>query len=195
MKKLLIIDNYDSFTYNLVQYFAELGVEVLIFRNDEIDEKSAKELKPDFLVFSPGPGTAENDEDLGNGQEIFETFRGKIPILGVCLGHQMIGKIFGGKIITIPPQHGKRWALKILQSKEGIFKNLPEKITAMRYHSMVLERESFPQSLNITCETDDEEGIIMGLENSQEKIFGVQFHPESIGTEFGKKILINFLEQ
>ena len=121
MKKLLLIDNYDSFTYNLVQYFQALGLEVIVKRNDEVTLDEAKALKLDYLVFSPGPGTVENPNDVGVGPELFNHFRAQTPILGVCLGHQMMGQIFGGKIIKIAPQHGKRWPMKVLD-KSGLFK-------------------------------------------------------------------------
>lgn len=190
--KLLLIDNYDSFTYNLVQYFQELGVEVIIKRNDKITVSEAEALNLDYLVFSPGPGTVDNPDDVGIGPELFEIFKGKIPILGVCLGHQMIGKFFGGEIIKVKPQHGKRWKMKVLR-KEGLFKNFPGEFEGMRYHSMVVDRSSFPANLQITAETADDEKLIMAFENQDEKIFGVQFHPESVGTRTGMDILKNFL--
>ena len=200
-QKLLLIDNYDSFTYNLVQYFQELGsqknswLEVIVKRNDEITVKEAQELAPDFLVFSPGPGTAENPKDIGVGEDLFQVFRGKIPVLGVCLGHQMIGKIFGGKIIKVSPQHGKRWSIKVLD-KSGLFKNFPDTFEGMRYHSMVVESPSEKgniEGLKITAQTNDAERLIMAFEKPDEHIFGVQFHPESIGTKCGMDILKNFL--
>lgn len=195
MPKLLLIDNYDSFTYNLVQYFQQLDCEVVVKRNDEIAAAEAQELKPDYLVFSPGPGTVENPDDIGNGEEILNHFRGQIPILGVCLGHQLIGKAFGGEIITVTPQHGKRWDMKVLD-KSGLFKNFPDTFEAMRYHSMVVA--SPPDNgdlggLNITCRTNDEDALIMAFERPEERLYGVQFHPESIGTPDGMNILKNFL--
>ncbi len=192
MKKLLLIDNYDSFTYNLVQYFQALGVEVIVKRNDKITVSEAEKLNIDYLVFSPGPGTVENSKDIGIGIDLFKKFKGCIPILGVCLGHQMIGYFFGGKIIKITPRHGKRWPIKIL-NKSGLFKNFDDEFEGMRYHSMVIERDSFPENLKITAETADNEKFVMALENKDEKIFGVQFHPESVGTKTGMKILKNFL--
>ncbi len=191
-KKLLLIDNYDSFTYNLVQYFQELGVEVTVKRNDEINIEQADAMKPDFLVFSPGPGTVENPKDIGVGKELFNHFRGKIPVLGVCLGHQMIGKIFGGKIEKVTPQHGKRWPIKVL-ARDGLFQEFPERFEGMRYHSMVVSKESFPQSLTVTALTDDDEALIMAFEKLDEQIYGVQFHPESIGTKSGMEMLRNFI--
>lgn len=191
-KKILLIDNYDSFTFNLVQYFQELGCEVLVYRNDEISFSEAKKLAPDYLVFSPGPGTVENSEDVGNGIELFEGFRSKIPILGVCLGHQMIAHYFGGRIQKVLPQHGKRWEMKVLATS-GLFSGFEPTFEGMRYHSMIVDRQDFPENLTITAETNDEDQFIMAFENSEEKLFGVQFHPESIGTPVGMKILENFL--
>lgn len=199
-KKLLLIDNYDSFTYNLVQYFQTLGVEVMVKRNDEISVEEAEVLNPDFLVFSPGPGTVENPKDIGVGPELFEAFRGRIPILGVCLGHQMMGHIFGGTIKKVSPVHGKRWPTKII-SPTGIFEGFPEEIETMRYHSMVVafdegETHSYA-SLQITAEFMEPNGenLMAAFEKADEKIFGVQFHPESIGTKTGMRILENFLDQ
>jgi len=192
MKKLLLIDNYDSFTYNLVQYFQTLGLDVLVKRNDEVTLAEAKAIKPDYLVFSPGPGTVENPEDIGVGAELFNYFRNQIPILGVCLGHQMMGHIFGGKIIKITPQHGKRWSMKVLD-KSGLFKNFNDTFEGMRYHSMVVEPGSFDESLKVTAVTNDTDQHIMAFEKPDEKLFAVQFHPESIGTKEGMKILENFV--
>lgn len=193
-KKLLLIDNYDSFTYNLVQYFQQLGCEVLVHRNDEISAKEAKVLNPDYLVFSPGPGTVENPKDIGNGEELFHAFRGKIPILGVCLGHQLIGKIFGGDIQKVTPVHGKRWKIEVLKNQGGLFDNMPSIIAGMRYHSMVVKKETFPVELTITAQTKDDEKLVMACEKRDEKIFALQFHPESIGTKTGMQILENFLK-
>lgn len=192
MKKLLLIDNYDSFTYNLVQYFQELGVEVVVKRNDEITREEAKILNPDYLVISPGPGTVENPTDIGVGPDLYRHFKGKIPILGVCLGQQMMGYLEGGKIVKIEPQHGKRWEMKKIGDSQ-LFKNIDETFTAMRYHSMIVSKEDFPsESLTITAEAADK-GCIMAFENTDQKVFGVQFHPESIGTKEGMTILQNFL--
>jgi len=191
MKRVLLIDNYDSFTFNLLQAFKEIGAEVLVYKNDQIDAHKVAELNPDFLVFSPGPGDASNHSDIGNGIEIFEVFKDKIPILGVCLGHQMIGEFFGAKIKKITPAHGKKSEITLSGSK--LFKDLPEKIEGMRYHSMVIDPENFPQDLSITAKTPD--GHIMAIEKPNEQIYGLQFHPESIGTKDGLKILENFLNQ
>jgi anthranilate synthase/aminodeoxychorismate synthase-like glutamine amidotransferase len=193
MKKLLLIDNYDSFTYNLVQYFQQLGCEVIVKRNDEISPAVAVQLNPDYLVFSPGPGTPLKSADIGFGAELFAKFRGKIPILGVCLGHQMIGHLLGGKIEKLLPVHGKRWAMKTLENSHGIFKDFPVTFEGMRYHSLVISRENFPDSIKITAETNDKDKIIMAFENQAEKFYGVQFHPESIGTKTGMQMLKNFL--
>jgi len=191
-KKLLLIDNYDSFTYNLVQYFLSLNLEVIVKRNNEITLKEAQSLQPDYIVFSPGPGTVENPKDVGVGPEFFNHFRGKVPMLGVCLGQQMMGYLLGGKIIKVTPQHGKRWKMKVLD-KSGLLKNFDDTFEGMRYHSMVVERSSCPKELAVTAETDDDEQYIMAFENQAEKFYGVQFHPESIGTREGMKILENFL--
>lgn len=190
-RRLLLIDNYDSFTYNLVQYFQELGAEVVVHRNDKITVSEAQEINPDYLVFSPGPGTVENPEDIGVGEELFAAFRGKIPILGVCLGHQMIGKIFGGTITKVAPVHGKRWPIRILKP-EGLFEGLGYRMEGMRYHSLVVDRDNFPEALEITAESI-EDNHIMALQKTDEKIYGIQFHPESIGTKTGMQILENFL--
>lgn len=192
MSKLLLIDNYDSFTYNLVQYFQELGMEVIVKRNDEITAEEAAALKPDFLVFSPGPGTVEVARDIGNGEALLQAFRGQIPILGVCLGHQLLGKIFGGEIIKVAPQHGKRWPMRVLD-KSGLFKDFSDTFEGMRYHSMVVSRDSVPKALNITVETADEDQYVMAFEKPDEKLYSVQFHPESIGTPDGMNLLKNFL--
>lgn len=192
MKKLLLIDNYDSFTYNLVQYFQELGVAVVVYRNDQITAQEARKLAPDYLVFSPGPGSVENPKDIGNGVEIFTQLRGKIPILGVCLGHQMIGNFFGGSIEKVLPVHGKRWPTQIAL-KTGVFKDFPDQIETMRYHSMVVNLPA-KSDLKITAQFEGKERLVAAFEKTDEKIFGVQFHPESIGTKTGKQMLQNFLK-
>lgn len=185
---LLVIDNYDSFTYNLVQYLGELGAEMKIFRNDEITvTEIEKDLKPDKILISPGPGTPEK---AGVTLAVLEQFAEKLPILGVCLGHQAIGQLFGGKVKRAPePVHGK--SAKVKHTNKGVFKNLPDNFEAGRYHSLIVERETLPDCLEITAETAD--GIVMGLRHKQFKVEGVQFHPESILTENGKKLLQNFL--
>ena len=186
-KVLLVIDNYDSFTFNLVQYFGQLGVAMRIFRNDELSAAEAEKLNPDRVLISPGPCTPT---EAGVSLDIIKTFAGKKPILGVCLGHQAIGQQFGGKVIRADRQmHGK---LSPIQHRgTDIFQNLPSPFTATRYHSLLVERSSLPDCLEITAETA--EGEIMGLRHKQFPIYGVQFHPESIATEGGMKILQNFL--
>ncbi|MEZ5345051.1 MAG: aminodeoxychorismate/anthranilate synthase component II [Pyrinomonadaceae bacterium] len=186
---LLIIDNYDSFTYNLVQYLGELGAEMRVVRNDEISiEQIDREIKPDKLLISPGPGTPEN---AGNMLEILRHFVEKLPVLGVCLGHQAIGQLFGGRVVRAPqPVHGK--SSKVRHDKKGVFRDIYDEFEAGRYHSLVVEKESLPDCLEITAETEDR--LIMGLRHKHLKIEGIQFHPESILTSHGKKILQNFLE-
>jgi anthranilate synthase/aminodeoxychorismate synthase-like glutamine amidotransferase len=184
---LLVIDNYDSFTFNLVQYFGQLGVSMRIFRNDEITPAEAVQLNPDRVLISPGPCTPS---DAGVSIDIIQTFAGRKPILGVCLGHQAMGQHFGGKVIRAPRQmHGK--LSPITHGNTDLFRGLPSPFTATRYHSLLVERASFPDCLAITAESAD--GEIMGLRHKQFPIFGVQFHPESIATEGGMKILQNFL--
>jgi anthranilate synthase component 2 len=189
MKKVLLIDNYDSFTYNLVQYLQELNARVWVYKNNEIEaDHISQKLSPDCIIFSPGPGSVEQKKDIGNGLDILEKYAGKTPILGVCLGHQLIGKYFGADIVKIPPMHGKKSRIRI-QEKTGIFISFPTYIEGMRYHSLAIENVS--SAIKITACTDSNE--IMGIEIPGQKIYGVQFHPESIGTKIGKKILENFL--
>jgi anthranilate synthase/aminodeoxychorismate synthase-like glutamine amidotransferase len=184
---LLVIDNYDSFTFNLVQYFGQLGVTMRVFRNDELTPAEAERLNPDRVLISPGPCTPT---DAGVSLEIIKTFAGKKPVLGVCLGHQSIGQIFGGNVIRAPRQmHGK--LSPITHTGKGVFKSLPSPFTATRYHSLIVERSSLPDCLEITAESSD--GEIMGLQHKQFSVHGVQFHPESIATEGGMQILKNFL--
>ena len=186
---LLMIDNYDSFTYNLVQYFGELGQEVRVFRNDEIDLAQIAALKPDHIVVSPGPCTPN---EAGVSVPLIKEFAGKVPILGVCLGHQSIGQAFGGKIVHAKQlMHGK--TSQIHHKDMGVFKGLPSPFTATRYHSLVIERESLPDCLEITAWTDD--GEIMGVRHKTLLVEGVQFHPESILTEYGHEMLANFLKE
>jgi anthranilate synthase component 2 len=187
--KLLMIDNYDSFTYNLVQYFGELGADVEVFRNDEINVAGIADRRPDRLVVSPGPCTPN---EAGVSIEAIRHFAGKLPILGVCLGHQAIGAAFGGKIIRAKVlMHGKTSV--ITTTREGVFANLPGKFTVNRYHSLAIEKDSCPKVLKTTAWTDD--GEIMGVRHTELPIQGVQFHPESILTEHGHAMLKNFLEQ
>jgi para-aminobenzoate synthetase component II len=186
---LLVIDNYDSFTYNLVQYLGELGAEMKVFRNDEITaEEAEKELKPEQLLISPGPGTPDN---AGVTLDVIERFAGRIPILGVCLGHQAIGQYFGGKVVRAPePVHGK--PVKIHHDGKTIFEGLSDEFNAGRYHSLIVERESLPGCLEISAASPD--GLVMAMRHREHKIEGVQFHPESILTEHGRKLLQNFLD-
>lgn len=186
---ILVIDNYDSFTYNLVQYLGELGEEVVVRRNDEIDLEGIAVLNPDHILISPGPCTPN---EAGITLEVIERFKGEIPILGVCLGHQAIGQAFGGKVIRAERlMHGK--TSPIHHQGESVFAGLPSPFTATRYHSLIVERETLPDSLEITAETA--EGEIMGLRHKQYAVEGVQFHPESIITDHGHQMLRNFLNR
>jgi len=184
---LLVIDNFDSFTYNLVQYFGQLGVEQRIFRNNEITVEKALALNPDRVLLSPGPCTPS---DAGVTLEIIGAFAGRKPILGVCLGHQAIGQHFGGKVVRAGRlMHGK--TSPILHRNTDLFRGLPQGFSGTRYHSLLVERSSFPRELEITAETA--EGEVMGLRHRTLPIWGVQFHPESIATRDGMRILENFL--
>lgn len=185
---ILVIDNYDSFTYNLVQYLGELGEEVQVRRNDEIDIEGIKQLNPDHILLSPGPCTPN---EAGITLDVIEQFKGIIPIFGVCLGHQAIGQAFGGQVIRAERlMHGK--TSPILHHGTSVFEGLPSPFTATRYHSLIVERATLPDCLEITAETD--EGEIMGLRHKQYPIEGVQFHPESIITDHGHQMLRNFLK-
>ena len=186
---LLMIDNYDSFTYNLVQYFGELGADVRVFRNDEITVAQIAELAPAQIVVSPGPCSPA---EAGISVAAIQTFAGKIPLLGVCLGHQSIGAAFGGRIVHAKQlMHGKVSPVHHLD--QGVFKGLPNPLTCTRYHSLAIERETLPDCLEVTAWTDD--GEIMGVRHKTLAVEGVQFHPESILTERGHDLLRNFLEQ
>jgi anthranilate synthase component 2 len=185
---LLMIDNYDSFTYNLVQYFAELGQEVEVYRNDQINLEKIKSLNPKYIVLSPGPCTPN---EAGISLDVVHELKGKVPILGVCLGHQTIGQALGGKITHAKTiMHGKTSEIHHLNS--GVFKNLENPFIATRYHSLVIEKISCPKELEITAWTDDDE--IMGVKHKELPLEGVQFHPESILTEHGHDLLKNFLK-
>lgn len=190
---LLMIDNYDSFTYNLVQYFGELDADVKVVRNDELDINAIKALKPDHLVISPGPCTPM---EAGVSVEAILEFAGKIPVLGVCLGHQSIGQAFGGKIVHAREvMHGK--TSPIYHADAGVFSGLENPFQATRYHSLVIEKASLPDCLEITAWTGDDHGEvdeIMGVRHKEYAIQGVQFHPESILTDHGHQMLKNFLE-
>jgi len=189
---LLMIDNYDSFTYNIVQYFRELGEEVRVHRNDEISVAAIREMMPDTMVISPGPCTPD---EAGISVECIEEFAGKIPILGICLGHQSIGKAYGGKIVKSKRvMHGK--TSLIHHTGQGVFRGISNPFSATRYHSLVIEKESLPDCLEITAWTETEEGSIdeiMGISHIETGVSGVQFHPESILTEHGYDLLQNFL--
>jgi len=186
---LLMIDNYDSFTYNLVQYLAEIGQEVEVVRNDKISIEEINKLNPRYIVISPGPCTPN---EAGISLELIEAFKGKIPILGVCLGHQSIGQAFGGKIIHAQTiMHGK--TSKISHNNKGVFSGIKNPFIATRYHSLVIEKQTLPNCFDITAWTDDNE--IMGIKHKELAIEGVQFHPESILSEHGHDLLKNFLDQ
>lgn len=186
---LLMIDNYDSFTYNLVQYLAEIGQEVEVVRNDKISIEEIKKLNPQYIVISPGPCTPN---EAGISLSLIEAFKGEIPILGVCLGHQSIGQAFGGKIIHAQTiMHGK--TSKISHNNMGVFRGIKDPFIATRYHSLVIDRESLPDCFDVTAWTDDNE--IMGIKHKELAIEGVQFHPESILSEHGHDLLKNFLDQ
>lgn len=184
---MLVIDNYDSFTYNLVQYLGELGVEPIIVRNDAITIDEARALSPDGVLLSPGPG---RPEDAGMLCAVITSFAGVVPVLGVCLGHQAIGQVYGGNVIGAPHLvHGK--TSPISHSNEGVFVGLPNPLSATRYHSLIIERETLPEVLSITATTAD--GMIMGVRHKSLDVEGVQFHPESILTTCGHDLLRNFV--
>ncbi|MFS1510822.1 aminodeoxychorismate/anthranilate synthase component II [Chengkuizengella sp. SCS-71B] len=186
---ILVIDNYDSFTYNLVQYLGEIGQEVLVHRNDEIDISKIEQLQPDHILISPGPCTPN---EAGVSLSLIDHFKGKIPILGVCLGHQAIGQVFGGEVIKAEQlMHGK--TSPIFHDGKTIFEDIPSPYTATRYHSLIVRRESLPDCLEISAET--EAGEIMGLRHKEYNIEGVQFHPESIITDHGLQLLNNFISR
>jgi anthranilate synthase/aminodeoxychorismate synthase-like glutamine amidotransferase len=185
---LLLIDNYDSFTYNLYQYLSELGATVTVRRNDQVTLAEIEAMQPNYIVISPGPCTPD---EAGLSCQIIATFGASIPTLGVCLGHQAIGQVYGGRVIRAPqPIHGK--TSSIYHQGQGVFRNLPMPFEANRYHSLIVERITLPTDLEITAETAD--GLIMGLRHRTYPVEGVQFHPESIMTPAGKNLLRNFLE-
>lgn len=185
---ILLIDNYDSFTYNLYQYVGELNPEIVVYRNDQITIKEIEELNPERIIISPGPCTPR---EAGVSCDVIKHFAGKIPILGVCLGHQAIGAAFGAKIVRCPEiMHGK--TSLIYHDGKTIFKGLPNPFEATRYHSLIIEKESLPDCLTVTAWTKD--GIIMGIRHKEYVVEGVQFHPESILTRVGKDLLKNFLK-
>lgn len=189
---LLMIDNYDSFTYNVVQYLSELGADVRVYRNDEITIEEIERLKPEHIVISPGPCTPN---EAGVSMAVIEHFKGKLPILGVCLGHQSLGQVFGGNVVRAREvMHGK--TSPIYHNNHGVFKGLPNPFTATRYHSLVVDKNTLPDSLEVTAWTQKADGShdeIMGLRHKTYAIEGVQFHPESILTEGGHHLFKNFL--
>ena len=191
---LLMLDNYDSFTYNLVQYLGELGAEVKVVRNDEVPVEALDDLAPERIVVSPGPCTPN---EAGISLATLERFAGKLPVLGVCLGHQSLGQAFGGEVVRArEPMHGK--TSPVYHNGEGVFAGLPNPFTVTRYHSLVVKRETLPKCLEITAWTQHPDGSmdeIMGLRHREFMIEGVQFHPESILTEHGHDLLANFLQQ
>ena len=184
---LLLIDNYDSFTYNLYQYLAELGAEIMVCRNDQVTLDEIEAMRPDAIVISPGPCTPN---EAGLSCQIIATFGARIPTLGVCLGHQAVGQVYGGKVVRAPePMHGKTTLM--YHQGQGVFQHLPIPFEANRYHSLIVERSTLPNELENTAETAD--GLIMGLRHRTYPVEGVQFHPESILTPVGKDLLRNFL--
>jgi anthranilate synthase component 2 len=187
---ILILDNYDSFTYNLYQLVGKLEKDIVVKRNDKISVDEIKQLQPDNIIISPGPGNPTNKKDFGVCGEVINEFNGKIPILGVCLGHQGIFAAFGGKIKRAEPIHGK--LSKITHSKEGLFEDVENSLLATRYHSLICDEETLPDCIEIIAETED--GTIMAIKHVNSPIFGLQFHPESIGTASGVKIIKNFLD-
>lgn len=184
---ILLIDNYDSFTYNLLHYIAAKGIEVQVRRNDEITADEALKLKPKGIVLSPGPC---DPDKAGICLDVINKASGKVPLLGVCLGHQAIGQAFGGKVIRgDKPMHGK--VSEITHTNKGLFKGLPSPVKVTRYHSLIVERKSLPDCLEVTAETKD--GVIMGLQHKQFAVHGVQFHPESVASEYGHELIQNFI--
>lgn len=192
-KKVVLLDNYDSFTYNIFQYFSLLGAKVLVFKNDEIDLKALKKLDFTHLVISPGPGNPTKDSDFGVCKDAINYFYRRKPILGVCLGHQGIAAQFGAKVIHAPEVlHGVRSLVKQIGNSK-LFKDVLTEFDVMRYHSLIVEKSTLPKDFTVTAETLDQ-GLLMAFEHKKLPVFGIQFHPESIGTPDGLKILQNFLE-
>ena len=186
MARILVVDNYDSFVYNLVQYIGQLGAEPLVYRNDAIDVTEATRLAPDGLLISPGPG---RPEDAGVSLQMIEAFAGRVPVLGVCLGHQAIGHFYGGRVVRHAVMHGK--TSELTHDGRGVFEGLPEPLTATRYHSLVVEAGSVPAALEISASSED--GTVMGLRHRELDVEGVQFHPESILTAGGHRLMANWL--
>jgi anthranilate synthase/aminodeoxychorismate synthase-like glutamine amidotransferase len=187
--RILVIDNFDSFVYNLVQYLGELGADPIVIRNNEMSVHEAVALQPDGVLLSPGPG---RPEDAGMLCDAIREFAGRVPVLGVCLGHQAIGQVFGGNVVRAPELvHGK--TSPIHHSNEGVFAGLPNPMPATRYHSLIIERETLPETLNVTAQTDS--GMIMGVRHRELDVEGVQFHPESILTTSGHDMIGNFVQR
>ena len=187
--RVVVIDNYDSFVYNLVQYLGELGAEPVVHRHDDLTVEQILALDPDGVLVSPGPG---RPEDAGLSNEVIRRFTGVCPVLGVCLGHQCIGQVYGGEVVRAPQvMHGKTSLIRHTDS--GVFAGLPNPLEATRYHSLVVDRASVPDCLEVTAETDD--GVVMGLRHRELAVEGVQFHPESILTEHGHALLRNFISR
>ncbi len=186
-QKLILIDNYDSFTYNLYHFLGELGAQTTVYRNDKIDVAAVADASPDAIILSPGPCTPDK---AGICMELVEKLGPTFPILGVCLGHQAIGQVYGGRIIQTAAMHGK--LSTITHQRRSVFADVEDSFQATRYHSLTIERDSFPECLEITAQSDD--GVIMGLQHRHYNIHGVQFHPESIATEHGHQLLKTFLE-
>jgi anthranilate synthase component 2 len=185
---IILIDNYDSFTYNLVQYLGDLGAETAVYRNDQITSAAVFDLKPKAIVISPGPSDPSH---AGICLDVIQSAADKnIPLFGVCLGHQAIGQVFGGKIIRVDPMHGK--TSDMYHDSESVFKGLPSPFEATRYHSLTIDPASLPDCLNVTAKTED--GVIMGVQHKTKPIHGVQFHPESIATQHGHEMIQNFLD-
>ncbi|BDZ67680.1 anthranilate synthase component II [Methanobacterium ferruginis] len=187
---ILIIDNYDSFTYNLYQLVGEFEKNIQVYRNDEITVEEIKKLQPSRIIISPGPGNPENERDFGVSKDTILEIGKEIPVLGVCLGHQGIFTAFGGDIARTEPVHGKQ--TKIIHQNTGMFQGVSSPLQAARYHSLVCKRDTTPSSVDILAETD--EGMIMAIKHHEYPIYGLQFHPESIGTHDGRRIMKNFLE-
>ncbi|SCG85173.1 anthranilate synthase component II [Methanobacterium congolense] len=187
---ILIIDNYDSFTYNLYQMIGQIQEDILVKRNDEITVDEIKELRPQGIIISPGPGNPENVGDFGVCMQVIKELGPEIPVLGVCLGHQGIFSAFGGKIILTEPVHGKQ--SKIIHNGKGVFNGVENPLKAARYHSLLCDAETTPECIEIIAKTD--EGLIMAIKHREFPIYGLQFHPESVGTKEGLRILKNFLE-
>ena len=189
MQRILVIDNFDSFVYNLVQYIGELGAEPVVIRNNEMSAREAAAIQPDGVLLSPGPG---RPEDAGILCEAIQTFAGQVPVFGVCLGHQAIGQVYGGNVVRAPELlHGK--TSPIHHFNEGLFANLPNPMPATRYHSLIIERETLPEVLTVTAQT--ESGMIMGVRHRELDVEGVQFHPESILTTSGHDMIRNFTQR